>query len=63
MCNASVDVMKIVTENRVKGRALVQSRVSRDECSFYGSSASAHNGVTHRIYYHALIVSFHRTVN
>jgi len=46
MYNANVDVMKIVIEKRIVGRAL-ESGVSRarDECFFYGSSAFARNGV------------------
>lgn len=67
MCNAGVDVMKIVIEKRIEGRALVENGVSRaiDGCFLYGSSVSARNEVTHRVsvYYRALIVSFHRTVN
>jgi len=46
MYNADVDVMKIVIEKRIVGRAL-ESGVSRarDGCIFYGSSAFARNEV------------------
>lgn len=52
MCNVGVDIMKIVIEKRIGGRALMENGVlrARDECFFYGSStASARNGVTRRV--------------
>lgn len=46
-----VDIMKIVIEKRIRGRALMENGVSRarDGCFLYGSSAFARNGVTRRV--------------